>query len=177
MSLNEMLKKDNVLNFVRNIDFTGDKFKTIAKLWDYFYNCNCPPVSVEKDTGGFTLIEWNWRTSEIKYTFKCWTEDNIINIKFVEGYIILFQDSKEFDNTKEPEKEWINHPAHYGGKDNPYEFIKVAEDWGWTKCAYLFSAGRYMRRAGEKHPEKEIEDLEKSVWYLKRKIKKLKGEV
>jgi len=24
----------------------------------------------------------------------------------------------------------INHPQHYGGKDNPYEAIKVIEAWG-----------------------------------------------
>jgi len=25
--------------------------------------------------------------------------------------------------------ETINHPDHYGGKDNPYEAIKVIEAW------------------------------------------------
>ncbi|HMA74924.1 MAG TPA: hypothetical protein VKP67_26040 [Xanthobacteraceae bacterium] len=26
--------------------------------------------------------------------------------------------------------EAVNHPAHYGGADNPYEAIKVIEAWG-----------------------------------------------
>ena len=74
------------------------------------------------------------------------------------------------------EKEWVNHPSHYGGKDNVYEFVKVAEAIGWDKDAYMFSAGRYMWRTGKKDPEKEIEDLEKAIWYINRKIKMLKSE-
>ena len=27
------------------------------------------------------------------------------------------------------DKEMVNHPSHYGGKDNPYEVIKVIENW------------------------------------------------
>ena len=27
-----------------------------------------------------------------------------------------------------PKKELVNHPQHYGGKDNPYEAIKVIEN-------------------------------------------------
>ncbi len=26
--------------------------------------------------------------------------------------------------------EKVNHPEHYGGKNNPYEAIKVIEAWG-----------------------------------------------
>lgn len=28
----------------------------------------------------------------------------------------------------------VDHPAHYGGKDNPYEAIKVIEAWGLGFC-------------------------------------------
>ena len=27
-------------------------------------------------------------------------------------------------------KENVSHPKHYGGKENPYEAIKVIEAWG-----------------------------------------------
>ena len=27
------------------------------------------------------------------------------------------------------ENDLVNHPNHYGGKDNPYEAIKVIENW------------------------------------------------
>jgi len=69
-------------------------------------------------------------------------------------------------------KESVNHPDHYGGKENPYEAIKVIEAWGLSFC--LGNVVKYISRAGKKDKEKVIEDLEKAVWYLKREIKKLK---
>ena len=68
----------------------------------------------------------------------------------------------------------VNHPAHYGGADNPYEAIKVIEAWGLGFC--LGNAVKYISRAGKKDPAKETEDLEKAVWYLQREIERLKGE-
>lgn len=67
----------------------------------------------------------------------------------------------------------VNHPSHYGG-DTPYEAIKVIEAWGLG--FHTGNAVKYIARAGKKNPDKEIEDLEKSVWYLQRKIDKLKAE-
>jgi len=32
------------------------------------------------------------------------------------------------------EKESVNHPSHYGGKDNTYEAIKVIEAWDLDFC-------------------------------------------
>jgi len=60
----------------------------------------------------------------------------------------------------------INHPEHYGGKDNPYEAIKVIEAWGLG--FNLGNAVKYISRAGKKGPRKE--DLEKARWYLDREI-------
>jgi hypothetical protein len=71
-------------------------------------------------------------------------------------------------------KEMINHPEHYGGKDNIYEVVKVCEAWDLDKDAYLFNVVKYVARAGKKDPNKEIEDLEKSRFYLERKINNLK---
>lgn len=31
-------------------------------------------------------------------------------------------------------EEEVNHPAHYGGAENPYEVIKVIEAWGLGFC-------------------------------------------
>lgn len=69
----------------------------------------------------------------------------------------------------------VNHPSHYGGKDNPYEAIKVIEAW----TAHLdgpsgFNIGnalKYISRAGKKDPAKTIEDLEKAIWYLQDQIR------
>ena len=69
-----------------------------------------------------------------------------------------------------PTKELVNHPKHYGGKDNPYEAIKVIEAWDLGFC--LGNTVKYISRAGKK--DETIQELEKALWYLKREIKNLK---
>jgi len=71
-------------------------------------------------------------------------------------------------------KEMVNHPDHYGGKENQYEVVKVCENWGLDKDAYLFNVVKYVARAGKKDTDKELEDLTKALWYLNRKIENLK---
>lgn len=65
-------------------------------------------------------------------------------------------------------KESVNHPKHYGGKENPYEAIKVIEAWELGFC--LGNVVKYLSRAGKKDPTKELEDLKKAQWYLERHI-------
>ena len=70
--------------------------------------------------------------------------------------------------------EAVDHPQHYGGKDNPYEAIKVIE--AWDLGFHLGNTVKYISRAGKKASAQEIEDLKKARWYLDRKIAKLEGE-
>ena len=79
-----------------------------------------------------------------------------------EGIFIIDEDK--------PTKELVNHPNHYGGKDNPYEAIKVIEAWDLGFC--LGNTIKYISRAGKK--DETIQELEKALWYLKREIKNLK---
>ena len=68
----------------------------------------------------------------------------------------------------------VNHPAHYGGVNNPYEVIKIIEHYDLN-----FSLGnvlKYTLRAGKKHDDTEIEDLEKAVFYLNRHLENVKKE-
>jgi len=58
----------------------------------------------------------------------------------------------------------VNHPAHYGGEDNPYETIKVIDAWDLN--FYTGNAVKYISRAGKKDPATMIEDLDKAIWYL-----------
>ncbi len=69
-----------------------------------------------------------------------------------------------------PKKEFVHHPQHYGGKDNPFEAIKVIEAWKLGFC--LGNTIKYISRAGKK--DDTIQELEKALWYLKREIKTLK---
>ena len=68
----------------------------------------------------------------------------------------------------ENNKELIDHPKHYGGKDNPYETIKVIEAWGLG--FNLGNVVKYISRAGKK--DFLIQDLEKAKWYLEKEILK-----
>lgn len=65
--------------------------------------------------------------------------------------------------------EAVAHPAHYGGKDNPYEAIKVIEAWDLGFC--LGNTVKYICRAGKKSAL--LEDLKKARWYLDREIARL----
>jgi hypothetical protein len=68
-------------------------------------------------------------------------------------------------------EETVNHPAHYGGEDNPYETINMIE--AWCLNFNLGNAVKYISRAGKKDPGKLVEDLRKAVWYLNRELEKL----
>jgi hypothetical protein len=70
----------------------------------------------------------------------------------------------------EDDNNQVIHPQHYGGKDNPYEAIKVIEAWGVG-----FNLGntlKYISRAGKK--DNIIQDLEKALFYLDREIQNRK---
>jgi hypothetical protein len=63
----------------------------------------------------------------------------------------------------------VNHPAHY--TDGKIEVIDFIEDKKLGFC--LGNAVKYIARAGKKDPTKEVEDLKKAEWYIKRRIKEL----
>ena len=66
----------------------------------------------------------------------------------------------------------VNHPSHYNkGKMEVADFI-----WDQKLNFNRGNAVKYVCRAGSKDPEKEIQDLEKAIWYINHEIKMLKGE-
>lgn len=69
--------------------------------------------------------------------------------------------------------ETVEHPAHYGGKDDPYEVIKVIDAWGLG--FKLGNVVKYVARAGKKDPSKELEDLRKARFYINHRITELEG--
>ncbi len=66
----------------------------------------------------------------------------------------------------------VSHPSHYGGKDDPYETIKVIDAWGLDKSFCLGNVIKYISRAGKKDVNKYIEDLKKAKFYLDYEIAK-----
>lgn len=66
----------------------------------------------------------------------------------------------------------VEHPGHY--TDGGIEVIDYIEAKGLGY--HLGNAVKYISRAGKKDPAKTVEDLEKAIWYIRRKIELLKGK-
>lgn len=72
-------------------------------------------------------------------------------------------------------KDNINHPNHYTSHPSGIECIDIAEHHNFC----IGNAIKYLWRAGLKSgdgiskKEKQIEDLKKAIWYIKREIKHL----
>ncbi len=64
----------------------------------------------------------------------------------------------------------VNHPPHYADNPSGIECIEVVRHMNFNRG----NAVKYLWRAGSKDPAKEIEDLEKAVWYLQDEIAYLK---
>jgi len=64
--------------------------------------------------------------------------------------------------------EMVNHPAHYGGADDPFEPIKIIEALGLG--FHTGNALKYLLRAGRKPGQEYRRDLEKAIWYLNREL-------
>lgn len=125
-----------------------------------------------------------------------WTAEEIeeaINILAHDISIVITQNDMKFDclnmaenlfkigwrtktygefKLKQPEYDNVNHPAHY--TDGKIEVIDYIQDKGFNFCRG--NAIKYISRAGKKDKAKEIEDLQKAVWYLNKEIERLKGE-
>ncbi len=59
----------------------------------------------------------------------------------------------------------VDHPAHYGGPDNPYEVIRVLDAW-LTREEFIgalkFNIIKYQARANKKAG---AQDYDKAAWY------------
>ena len=103
------------------------------------------------------------------YSIRCADEETIAvwhKEHFPEQYVT------ETDFIADSVNDPVNHPSHYTkGKIEVADFIadqKLNFDRG--------NAVKYVCRAGSKDPEKEVQDLEKAIWYINHEIKTLKGE-
>lgn len=64
--------------------------------------------------------------------------------------------------------EAVDHPAHYGGADNPYEVIKVLEAW-LTPDEYVgFLKGNVIKYQARARLKNGAEDHAKAAWYAAR---------
>lgn len=72
------------------------------------------------------------------------------------------------ESVTDQQKDMANHPSHYN--QGSIETIDFIEDQHFD--FHIGTAIRYLCRAG--HKWNEIEDLEKAIWYIQRKIDALK---
>lgn len=71
----------------------------------------------------------------------------------------------------------VNSPNHYKSSNNRFEVIDIIEFFNLNfhrgnVLKYLLRSGK-KEEAGYNSVEKEIEDLEKAIWYLKREVKRI----
>lgn len=78
------------------------------------------------------------------------------------------------------ENERVNHPSHYN--QGKIEVIDYIEDQNLGFCLgnaikYISRAGKKQDFEGQKQKLKTIEDLEKAIWYIQRRIKEINDEI
>lgn len=77
-----------------------------------------------------------------------------------------------------PEVDLVNHPPHYTSHPSGVECIEITQHYNFcvgNAIKYLWRNG--LKVASTDKKEKQIEDLEKAIWYIKREIKNLSDSV
>ena len=67
----------------------------------------------------------------------------------------------------------VNHPSHYTSHPSGIETIQITRHMNFNRG----NAVKYLMRAGLKNSDKEVEDLQKAVWYIQDEIKRIKGTI
>lgn len=109
---------------------------------------------------------------------KCMNYPNIV--KDLEYFSPTFEVSPKFPNNMNNLKDnKVDHPKWYTQHPSGIECIEITRHY----CFAIGNAIKYLWRAGLKVEEgmtdkqKEIEDLEKAIWYIKDRVNQLKKDV
>lgn len=76
---------------------------------------------------------------------------------------------------QEKNNDSVNHPSHYTSDPSGVECIDITKHRDFcigNAIKYLWRAG-LKQDEGKSAKEKEVEDLEKAIWYIKQKIEML----
>ena len=79
------------------------------------------------------------------------------------NYEILFGGSEKVEPETEPEKETVNHPAHYQGKHECIDEMIALFGVEAVKHFCMCNVYKYRFRAANKNGQ---EDLDKADWYM-----------
>jgi hypothetical protein len=69
----------------------------------------------------------------------------------------------------------VNHPAHYTSHPSGVECITITQHYNFcvgNAIKYLWRAG-LKKEEGMSDTEKELEDLKKACWYIKKEISRI----
>lgn len=184
-----LFKKDGVINIVNSLPTSKYEFHIPC----YFFEPEvkqaeqpeyAPNILKVRCIGNISTLRGTEFTSGVIYSVKNIDKFGryIINCDFgddvqaVNSFFELVTDEQLIENIKniDSQPDMVNHPTHYGGKDNPYEVIKVLDAWGLKSNAYLWNAGKYIGRAGKK--DDLMRELLKSQFYLNMAIDDLEND-
>ena len=76
---------------------------------------------------------------------------------------------------KEQKADSVNHPAHYNSHPSGIECIEIARHHNFNignTIKYLWRAG-LKSEEGMKDTDKQVEDLNKAIWYIQDEIKRI----
>lgn len=119
------------------------------------------------------MIDWG-----INY-LKWWTALTLPMVMTTILYwvVVAIHEYKKIKGGEEDMEENVNHPQHYNQHPSGVECIDIARHYPFA----IGNAIKYLWRAGLKKDaaledvEKEIEDLNKAIWYINDRINQLRN--
>ena len=82
---------------------------------------------------------------------------------------------KDIEQKTEIKVDNVNHPAHYNSHPSGIECIEIARHHNFNignAIKYLWRAGLKSEK-GMEDADKQVEDLNKAIWYIKDEIKRI----
>ena len=176
----ELIEEGKIMK-MRRIDYilnAKDNIQTI--LDETILDCNICPSSCEDCNGNCEFYYKKYLNEEIEVDKSKLKDSDVESITIGQALQSICdippQIKIDSDKIKEvnvdDENDPVNHPSHY--VDGNIEVMDFIEDKQLN-----FARGnviKYVSRAGKKDPNKELEDLKKSMWYLNREIERLEKE-
>lgn len=100
---------------------------------------------------------------------------HVVTKAYLREISIIHKDNDSIFNY-EKRSDNVNHPAHYTSHPSGIECIDITKHYDFcvgNAIKYLWRAG-LKQEQGKTNIAKEIEDLEKAIWYINKKIEMLK---
>lgn len=150
------------------VHFDGERLKVHGEIKPedkVFFLFGTEKRTLKAMTPGYGSLVWHARAdSPLEYFFEPDVEDDEEEDDL---YDLLFEDEVEYSDDP------VEHPSHYAdGWSNGAEVIDITEHLSFNRGNVV----KYVARAGKKDPAKELEDLSKALFYLRREITLLGGD-